>query len=173
MLLKPLFLLGRLHEGAECHAKGWSLIRNEPYLTQAAEHIRFLALTGNLERAGECFERFLPHALSQKSPLAVFEFNLAVWLYFRLLRDAGHHEASLRAPKGFSIYRNAASYSVDDLCRCFEAGAQKLAQEFDARNGNNWFQRQIEQTDELKSQAVQFEVRPPKRNRAKGAKPTP
>lgn len=151
LVLMPLFRLGRVEEAMQYHRKGYRLIaHNKDYLNSATEHLEFLIVTDNLERALSLFEDHLSWALNVSNQEARFRFYKAALLLLDLLRERGKERLWLRLPPAFPLWRASREYEVSELVRWFEGAVQSLAKKFNERNGNDYFTCLIGETMRLK-----------------------
>lgn len=151
IVLMPLFRLGRVDEAMQYHRKGYRLImHNKDYLNSIAEHMVFLVVTDNLERALDVLENYLSWALSASDQSARFKFYKAALLLLDLLQERGKERLWLRLPEAFPLWRESREYEVSELLRWFEDATHSLAKKFNERNGNDYFTRRIDETMQLK-----------------------
>ncbi|MGA9995561.1 MAG: hypothetical protein WBP93_09110 [Pyrinomonadaceae bacterium] len=151
IVLMPLFRLGRVDEAIQYHLKGYRLIiHNRDYLNSIVEHMDFLVVTDNLERALSLFEDYLSWALSVSDQIARFNFYRSALLVLDLLGERGKKSFSLRLPQEFPLWRESREYEVSELAGWFEEAAHSLAKRFNERNGNDHFTRLIGETMQLK-----------------------
>ena len=149
-VLKPLLNLGRLEEAKTYQQWGYRLVASgKQFVGQHAEHLRFSVLTGDLAKAKRMLERHLPGALETVLVDERFEFFLAARLWAERLVRRGTRTAKVRLPEGSPAPDADGKSDVGALGAWFAAEAQTIAGRFDARNGTNAFQRQIEEVAEL------------------------
>jgi hypothetical protein len=164
-LLWPLLRLGRVKEAAEHHRRGYPMIASGgDFLAEVAEHLTFLALTGNLDRGVTLLEKHLSWALETMALSRRFDFALAARLLTLRLEEAGRESLKLRLPKEFPLHREDGVYAVADLSAWFEQDARGLAEQFDKRNGTDAFARELAELPGLRQWAVDY----PLSKRAKG-----
>ncbi|HEX8459444.1 MAG TPA: hypothetical protein VF656_19285 [Pyrinomonadaceae bacterium] len=152
-LLLPLVRLGYLEEAVELHLRGYRLVAESPKgaLSNAAEHITFLVLTENFERAVSIFERHLADASAIADALTKFDYYLAGWfLLERLPGASGRTTLKLRLPRTLSVHEESGTYRLETLAAWFLEQCEALAARFDARNESDYFTRQIKETAALK-----------------------
>ncbi len=93
-VLLPLFHLGRLDEAKEYQRQGYRLVsQGSQFVRQHAQHLRFVALIGDLAQAKRLLERHLPGALETVLLIERFEFLLAAQSLERPPCQSGHEEA--------------------------------------------------------------------------------
>ncbi|MBV1853256.1 hypothetical protein [Catellatospora tritici] len=125
-LLLPYLRTGREEEARRAHQRAYRLLRSQHgKLASIAEHVRFLALGGDVARGLQVVERHLPWLEEAPSPAAEMEFAAASALLLRLLGAVGHGELTVRGS------RRSVAVLADELA----ARATGLAARFDARNG--------------------------------------
>ncbi|WP_144119874.1 hypothetical protein [Catellatospora sichuanensis] len=125
-LLLPYLRTGRFDEARRAHHQAYRTIRaDRGQLGTIADHVYFLAVSGNAVRGLELVERHLPWLPEASSPLVEMEFAAASALVLRHLAAAGHGARPVRG----------AEQDVAELAEHLAAHAVALAKRFDARNG--------------------------------------
>ena len=146
-VLLPLLRLGRVAEAMTYHNKAHRLIARKPmYVEDAADHLRFLALTGNFPRALKLLETHLPWPRSELALLRAHRFDFALSARFLLGLVAAARNGkpvSLRLPKEFPLHAESGRYDPATLSSFFADEAARLASIFDARNGTTHFADRI------------------------------
>jgi hypothetical protein len=94
-------------------------------------------------------ERHLPAALVAVALDERFEFFLAVRLWTDRLAQEGVAHIKVSLPTSLPTCDTDGMSDVARLGRWFTDEAQKIAQRFDARNGNDHFQKQLEESSQL------------------------
>ncbi|HVF56849.1 MAG TPA: hypothetical protein VM934_11905 [Pyrinomonadaceae bacterium] len=151
-ILLPLVRLGRADEATAYHLKGYPLIsRNKNFLSDTGDHLRFLVLTANLDKAVALFEAHFPWALAAVSLSERFSFYLDSWLLFTQLREGGRDTVTLRLPETFEGHVADGKYETRKLEAWLDENLRGLARRFDARNQNDYFTRRIADTAALKN----------------------
>ncbi|MBD1923490.1 hypothetical protein H6F77_20800 [Microcoleus sp. FACHB-831] len=159
-ILVPLLRLGRIEEAMHYHVRGYRLISsNRDFLETIAEHLKFLVLTNNLVKAVELFEKHLIWALETANVYDSFCFYLAANFLMTELQENGKNRVSLILPKSFSEYQQSGTYEVDKLRMALFKKVQHLAAKFNERNGNDYFNRLIVDTNELKKVMAPFTIK--------------
>lgn len=168
--LLPLLRAGRFDDALANQRMSYRLIKPKPdMIGSVAEHWVFLAITGNEDRALTLVERHLGWlAHDGLDQTAHFSALVALGATLDAVARAGHGEVPVRgsadarlepffgdAPRGGGADGAAgedssgvagsapADRSVAELAVAAWAGAQRLAEAFDARNGNDWYARRI------------------------------
>jgi hypothetical protein len=155
-VLRPLFHLGRLDEAKAYQRWGYRLVGSaNHFVVEHAEHLRFLVLIGDLAKAKRLLERHLPSALEVVMADERFEFLLAARLWTDRLASRGTRRLKIRVPEGLPAPDAEGKFDVTALGDWFTAQAQEIARRFDARNGTNAFQQQIDELPELLRLAVE------------------
>jgi hypothetical protein len=157
-ILIPLLRRGRAQEALDCHVRGYRLIAHRmDYLCKAANHLEFLAVTGNLPAAVRLLERHWSWAETTWEKLRRFLFHLSACFLVRRLRDAGHEAFALNLPAGWDGYRPEGVYDLAELADWLEGQTRPLAEAFDARNGNPHFgQMTLGRCDLLRGMACEL-----------------
>jgi hypothetical protein len=150
-VLLPLVRLGRLDEAVQYHLQGYRMIAgNAEFLMPAARHLRFLAVTLNLDRAALLFEKHLPWAVETLALSRRFEFYQSARFLLDLLRETHHDTLAVQVPKELPIAHAERSYRVADLVAFFDEQCVEMADRFNARNGNAYFTRRLDEPLEWK-----------------------
>jgi hypothetical protein len=140
--LVPYVRVGRYDEAAKAHVRAYRRHRHErdgfPYLP---EHLRFCALTGNLERGLDIVAEHLGWLDRPFDDMSAMEFSTAGALLCRLATEAGIHRTIARPEHGD---RQAAELTVARLGDDLTAQARDLAARFDARNGTTRQSQRVE-----------------------------
>ncbi|MEV0288337.1 hypothetical protein AB0H36_29810 [Kribbella sp. NPDC050820] len=123
--LLPAYLAeGMYTEAVDAHRKGYRLLRGRVgELSEHADHVEFLARTGNELKAVELIERHLPEFDDPPSPSA--EMTFAAAAAHALGRVGG---LMIRLPKADPV-------PAAELSEMLAGRALELAAQFDARNG--------------------------------------
>jgi hypothetical protein len=159
-VLMPLLQLERLPEAMKYHQKGYRLIaENRKFLDEVAEHITFLTLTDNLAQAVKLFEQHLQWALDTKDLHGRWKFYLAAHFLFGRLVETGQTDLILRLPLSFPLYKEECSYDAEELAAWVEEECRSLAEQFDARNGNEGFAKRLAGNARLKKWVSPFRMR--------------
>ena len=80
-LLLPLLRLGRTDEAVSLHLQGYRLVARggKGYVSSVADHLLFLAVTGNFDRAVRIFEKHLADASTLADLASKFDYYEAAW----------------------------------------------------------------------------------------------
>jgi hypothetical protein len=154
-VLLPLFLLGRQEEGKAYQRQGYRLVSQDSHFVRKhAQHLRFVVLIGDLAQAKRLLERHLPSAIEIVTLNDRFEFLLAARLWSDRVASQGTHKLKVRLPKGLPATDADGKSDVRALGEWFMAQVREIARRFDARNGTDAFQQQIDELTELLRRAV-------------------
>ncbi len=158
-LLIPLLKLKRPEEAMRYHQMGYRLnTRNPGRLGALLRHLEFLALTDNFAEAVRAIQKHLPVALTSTDPDDHFEFFRVAWLVFDRLHESGKDSIKLRMPADFALAQEEGKYQTDLLAKSFHDQAHALALRFDARNGNDFYRRKLDDTKKLKKYAIAMPI---------------
>ncbi|HEX8068997.1 MAG TPA: hypothetical protein VF546_03535 [Pyrinomonadaceae bacterium] len=139
-VLWPLFRLGRYDDAAYYHLKGYRLITgSRDWVDEYADHMLFLALTDNLDRAVALFARHLRFALKAVNQKDKFLFLRAAWFLCARLAAKGRATLKLRLPRAFPAYERTGLYETARLAAWLEAETRAIAARFDERDGNDYY----------------------------------
>jgi hypothetical protein len=156
-LLLPLVRLGRQKDALVYHQKGYGLIsHNKAFLDHISDHLIFLALTENFEKAITLIEKHFPWTDTSRDVLHHFRFFRGAWLLFELLADAQVNPLTLRLPQSCPIRSASGHYDAAQLASWFKQKAEAIGRRFDARNENDFFARTIAETLSLKALSSSF-----------------
>lgn len=143
-VLEPYMRLGRLDDAARAHVRAYRRHRFErdafPFLP---EHIRFCALTGNVDRALEILGEHLEWLERPFDEASAMEFAAAGALACGLSPDTV-----------------VAGRPAGDLGKELASQAREIAGQFDARNGTDHQSRRVEAWLALSPIGVQVELPP-------------
>lgn len=145
----PLVRLGRLDEATIYHQRGYRrTTRNAALVTQAGRHIQFLALTHNFPRAVRLVERYLPYCVGS-DPEDQVEFYPCLVSLLRVMRNVGRESIKLRLTPACPGFRPDGRYELAELDRIYWEQAAAVAARYDARDGNDYYARQLAGIEEL------------------------
>jgi hypothetical protein len=144
-LLLPLVRLGRLDEAVSLHLQGYRLVALSPKgaLSNAAEHLEFLVVTENFDRAVGIFEKHLADASTRADAATKFDYYLASWFLLVQLGARGRATLKLRLPPALPAYAEGGACETAHLAAWFLAECESLAALFDARNESDYYTRSI------------------------------
>lgn len=150
-LLLPMIRLGRQREALDYQRAGYRLIaNNKRFVERVSQHLVFLVLTGNFDRAVELFKKHYPWTEQNRDSFDRFHFFRSSWLLFALLAEKANQPLRLDMQKPFPRYSTDGLYDPRDLAKWFNEKAEHLATQFDARNETDFFKRTLNDTPDLK-----------------------
>lgn len=151
-ILLPLIRLGRQQEALSYHRKGYGLVsNNKGFLDHAADHLVFLALTENFEKAISLVEKHYPWTGTNRDVLQHFRFFRGAWLLCELLAETEQHSVKLNLPRSFPVYSEDGHYDALQLASWFKQKAEAIGRRFDARDETDFFARTMAETPSLKA----------------------
>lgn len=134
-------------QAKECHQRGYRLVAKNPeFLRRQAMHLAYLALAGPLTRGLYVLAKQLPPAMATSNQSDRFDFCLAARLLLRQLQAAGKKKVRANLPRRLPLWNAESVYGLAGLEEFFRDETEDLAKAFDARNGNDYYARQIEET---------------------------
>lgn len=155
-VLFPLLRLGRIDEARAHQRRGYRLVSREShFVLSQAHHLRFVVLTGDLAQAKRLVERHLAGALDYMLLNERFAFLLAARLWTDSLLQRSTKRIKVRLPPGPPPPDAQGKSEVRQLGQWFTEQAHAIARRFDARNGNDYFQRQLDELPALLRRAVE------------------
>jgi hypothetical protein len=141
MLLAPLLVKGDLATADDWHRRGVRACQQNPeYLWAIPPHLAYAIARGDLAGATRLFELAAPWAAETRVPDRRFRFFVVGRDFVRALTEGGG-PVRLRLPRELEPWRADGSYDGEALAAWFDAQARAIATEFDARNGNDRYQR--------------------------------
>ena len=148
--LLPLVRLGKAAKAKELQtAMTKRLARDENPTPQAAEHLVFLSVVDETAKAKRVLERYLPKGLEAVSGLERLSMlNAAIVFCGRLLNN-GTTAIKVQLPAHLPKADDKGRRDVAEVRAWFEGEARKLAEQFDARNGNDGNVRALAALPEL------------------------
>jgi hypothetical protein len=162
-LLKPLLILGRLEEAVRYHKLGLKISGNPDYLSSSADHLAFLALTGNFGPAKRMIEKNLRHTLESRELKCKFQFFAAMLTWTLCLERSGADQATLNLPVEIPVtvvpnarLTRAKAYSVAAFKTWIESQLQPLVTQFDQNIGHAEFAGQLEEYRQVVKYAVDY-----------------
>jgi hypothetical protein len=160
-LLLPFLRLGRIDEAVSLHLQGYHLIARgaKGYISSVADHITFLVVTENFDRAMRIFEKHLTDASALADLASKFDYYLASWFLLDALAESERATLKLRLPPTLEVYEEGGLYDVARLAAWFLEQARALAARFDARNESDYFTRDIEEIAALKEMRAPRPIR--------------
>lgn len=135
-LLLPLLRLGRNQEARTFQRTGYPLVReNKAYLDRVAQHLTYLAITGELDRGLRVFEKHVGWIKQTRNLYHHFLFYVAAWLLFEAHVKAGQGKIKMQRPED----KIAQERTPEIPALTFQQKATALAARFDERNETDHF----------------------------------
>jgi hypothetical protein len=150
--LVPLLRMDRREEAREFHLRGYPLVEGDKgLLAYACDHLAYLALAGEDERAADALAAHYHFAERTADMHNRYLFYRAAWLFADIKAgDPAGARLRLRMPSTFPAFDPSGLYDARRLADWFRREAARLAARFDARNGNDYFSRKLGETMSLK-----------------------
>jgi hypothetical protein len=156
-LLLPMVKLGRQKEALNFHRSGYSLIsNNKDNLDKVSDHLLFLTLTENFDRAIQMIEKHYLWSEQNRSRADRFGFFRAAFFLFEVLADRGQETVEIKLPRSFPNHADDSRYQSGQLASWFKQQADALAKLFDRRNETDFFSRTLTETPGLKKLCAPF-----------------
>lgn len=150
-LLEPLRRLGELEQAAEYQRKAYRILKRYPaQLTEVSQHVQFLALTGKLAVALRKVLHHYPHLQHKPHQLDRLNFSTAAWLLFE--RFARRKDNTVRGSALDFPGCQDGMIQVATARDWFWQDGEKLAREFDERNGNSYYMTDLQKVRQLAEQ---------------------
>lgn len=146
----PTFLrLGRVEELKQNQSKWYKSVKDgQNYITPVSKMMMLAVAFEQNSKAISMFERHAPWAAESTSVNEQFMFFSAAAASFKRMADS---ETSIRltVPDSFDFKRNDDEYQCTELAQWFHARATLLADQFNQRNGNDYFSKLIANDESL------------------------
>lgn len=138
--MRPLWLVGRGDDARRLQQQALPLLREEPTdALGSGAHIAFLTRIDQLEEAVEVLEEFLEPGMGAPDPDAHFRIFAAAAGLTRALAESDAPPA-LSLPECHPLHRRGETrYNCRELADWFEEKARGIGQQFDQRNGTDYF----------------------------------
>jgi hypothetical protein len=152
-LLTPMVHLARWEEAYDFHLRGYSMLSNKvSLLSYLSEHLLFIALYGDFEKATQILEKHFHWSKKNTNVHDRYLFYRAAWVFLELMIDSGRDTIRLRMPESFPLYNESQShhYATSRLKEWFESRTREIAGRFDKRNGSEHFAIELAETLALK-----------------------
>lgn len=155
-MLLPMLRLGRREDAADFHRRGYRLseARSHGSIEYVSDHIVYLALAGDAPGAARLVGQHYLSSEANHNPYERFIFHRAAWLALDALAAEGEATVALRLPPTFPLYEEGGAYETARLRDWFAARVLEAARRFDARNGNDYFTRELADLDSLRRSAA-------------------
>lgn len=154
-VLLPLLHLGRVDEALEHQRQGYRLIsRVSHFVREHADHLQFLVLVGQYPQAKRLFERNIKDALESVCVDERFRFFLSSRLWCDRLTNRGTKKLKIQLPPQVALKKSDGGTEISELGNWCTEQAKEIARQFDSRNGNKWFQSQIDDLPKMMELAI-------------------
>ncbi|WP_187977059.1 hypothetical protein [Mycetocola sp. JXN-3] len=154
--LLTLLRAGRLDEARAVHLRSYRVARHSPDgLAMIADHLVFCAVTGNESRGLSILERLLRDlTVDPLNRALIFSSRVSIAVFLDAVTRAGAGDTPIRGAQnpdlaallGTDLGENPTAAS---LAAALWTGAEELAGEFNARNGNDDFTGRIDRARQL------------------------
>lgn len=153
-ILLPLIRLRRPADAWRYHIQGYRLIEsNKLYLPYIGDHLIFLSLYGDLEKASSLLEKHYVWSEKLRNTHDRYLFYRGAWLFLDIMSES-KDEVELRLPSSFPLYDESHRYETKRLAGWFKQEAERIAKKFDKRNETDHLMRELEETLNLKELRV-------------------
>lgn len=155
-LLLPLLKRKRFAEANRIVQRCLLVYRPELcYYWSHGDLLKWWTLTNQVGRAVRTYEECQRAIHSFTDPLTRLHFAMDALVLFDRLRQEKHQTLSLRLPDWLPVTVSEGNYRIEELHEWLLREARELAERFDRRNGNDYFQEQIQERRELQRWAIQ------------------
>lgn len=149
-IMRPLLRLDRREDARNAHRSGYRLIAtNAEFLRGIADHLLLLVAEKNLDKAVRLFEKHLPWAAETASLHARFCFYNSSALFLEALTRQQPGPRKLAIPARLPCHRQDSEYDPAELANWFAEQTQQIADQFNRRNGNEYYSELIAESREL------------------------
>lgn len=147
ILLLPSLYLGKLEEAKSFHSRGYASISNSPnYIVSWANHIKYLTIIGNLKRARKLFDKHFSIVFKSPIPNEQFTFYSVAHLLFTTIGKSTKRKIKVHLPFKMTIYQEDSMYEPEVISKWFQVETQKIADQFDERNKNEFYKEKAAKT---------------------------
>lgn len=148
--IRPLLRLNRIEEAREAYRVGYRLVtRSGDFVDTIAEHLLLLTAISDTAKAVRVFERHLPRAIATNNLHDRFQFYNSSALFLEKLGQNSTRQRKLNLPSQLPCYEKECKYSPAELAHWFKEQTQQLADQFNRRNGNEYYNEIIAESREL------------------------
>ena len=150
-IIRPLMRQGNDADAATMLDKGYRMISgNSEFLRGVAEQFIFLARTRDFRKGVPRLEKHLPWAVATSDIDAAQRFYEAVGLLLEAMAKEGKKsQRRFRLPEQLPCTVEDEQYNVAELAGWFASEAAKLADQFNRRNGNDYYTQLTHENREL------------------------
>ena len=127
-------------EAGKIYEKGYRLVRgSRDFIREHARHILHLLRADRLDQAVTLVRRHLSWALETRNPDDQYFFLVATRVVMRRVHGQGTKSVRLRLRNELCPVAGKTTVAVPPFLEWLDGKIEKLASEFDSRNGNQWF----------------------------------
>lgn len=149
-LVRPLLRLGRLEEALELYRKCYRKIsRNPHYIDDIALHMLTLIAADDMRKVARLFEKHLPWSVKTPNLDDRFEFYNSSTLFLEKLAQQSRRKRKLNLPSQLPCDEPESKYAPAELANWFAYETQQLADQFNRRNGNEYYSELMAESREL------------------------
>ena len=130
---------GHIEKAGKAFAAGYPQVAGNPdFLSTVGWHLCYLTRVLDVPRGLKLIERHLPWGSQTNNPSERMGFYSRVGTVFERLAGERPKPRKVRIPDTLPVHNDDDRYAPADLAAWFQAEAGKLADRFDARNGNGF-----------------------------------
>ncbi|BBM86320.1 hypothetical protein [Candidatus Uabimicrobium amorphum] len=146
-LIIPALKLGKIKEAQKYHQLGYeNVYGNRRFFETLAQHFMYLIYQKDDAECRKLFDKHIPIAFGIHNDFYCFQFYLAATCFFS---NTNKDRINVSMPKNFILHNPEQIYGVSDLKYWFMKKTRDLAVAFDERNGNDYYQREMNVLMEL------------------------
>jgi len=140
-MIEPYLKLNQIEQAAEMHQKGYEMIATNPnFLRFAADHFTYVTRIRDFDRGLNMLQQHLPWAVAESAAMdRRFHFYTAAAAFCTAAANQGKATINLQTPPRFALYSAGQRRDTTELATWFDEQATMLAEQFNARNGNQYF----------------------------------
>jgi len=129
----------RLAAAEKAFTIGYPQVAGNPdFIHTIGWHLCYLTRAGDITRGLRLVERHLPWASQTNNPSEKMEFYSRAATFFEKLGQLRPKPRKIRVPAGLAIHNDDDRYVPLELAAWLHGEAGKIAERFDARNGNDY-----------------------------------
>lgn len=148
--IRPLLRMNRIEEAHEAYRVGYRLVtRNGSFIDTISEHLLFLTAMQELNKAVRVLERHLPSATDTANLHDRFRFYNSSAVFLEKLGQQSQRKRKLTLPPQLPCFDKENRYDPAELASWFAKESQQLADQFNRRNGNEYYNEFIAESREL------------------------
>lgn len=148
--IRPLLRLNRIEAAQEAYRVGYRLVtRSGSFVDTISEHLLLLTAVEEFSKAFRVFEKHLPRAMSTANLHNRFRFYNSSGLFLEKLGKLSKRKRKLNLPSQLPCYDKDGKYDPVELSKWFSKETQQLAEQFNRRNGNEYYNEIVAESREL------------------------